>query len=92
MEIQSVHDLRAAYVAFAAIFKVWQDDEYALGLRLAVALQLFVKGRCPRVLQTSPDSPRLVSYQSDTTSFLIRVSYRGHFGPASLNREGEELT
>ena len=92
IEIQSVHDLRAAYVAFVATSKVWQDDEYALRLRFAVALQLLPKGRCTRVLQTSPHSLRLVSYQSGKTLLLIRVSYRSHFGPASLNREGKELT
>ena len=62
------------------------------GLDLRMHCKPFLSQKLHRTLEHSPDLASLISYQSDTTSFLTRVCFSGEFGGASLRREGKELT
>jgi hypothetical protein len=92
MPIDSVDGLRCAFLELGSTSKVWGDDDYALGARLAWVLQTFLYGRINSTLEMSPQLPRLISYQSDATSFLTRVTFTGKLGETPLRREGKELT
>ena len=90
--MQSIDALRDAYVDLGSTSRVWIEGDATLGTRLAYALQTFSSHKLHRTLEQTPDLASLISYQSDTTSFLTRVCFSGEFGGASLRREGKELT
>ena len=90
--MQSIDALRDAYLDLGSTSRVWIKVDATLGTRLAYALQTFLSQKLHRTLEHSPDLASLISYQSDTTSFLTRVCFSCEFGGASLRREGKELT
>ena len=75
--MQSIEALRDAYLDLGATSRVWIKVDATLGTRLAYALQTFLSQKLHRTLEHSPDLASLISYQSDTTSFLTWLCFSG---------------
>ena len=85
-------ELRDLYVEFARAGKVWEPKDYPLAKKLACVLAEFLGQRVQAVVESRPELPLLVSYQSDATSFLTRHAQQLKLEEQRAQRGGTQLS
>jgi hypothetical protein len=90
-EPANIDELRLLYLRFASTAFSWAESDYPLAACLAYAIQHYLSERTKCCAASFPQAARLMSYQSDATSFLTRTIITSQVMGNSCRREGKTI-